>query len=142
MTTTVINLKGRIHEYGPRLEHAPAELVYVGRANSRGRDRGGWDLAQHALHNPPKNSLAQLGAPEASVAAYVRHLLDRPDLLDQARALRGKTLGCWCAPTLCHAHAIAWYADGLDTSQLAERASDLEAAASLAEQHLFNRLEA
>ena len=142
MTTTVINLKGRIHDYGPRLEHAPAELVYVGREERRWATKGNWDLREHTLHNPPKNSLAQLGTPEASVAAFIRYLLDRPDLLAQARALRGKTLGCWCDPNLCHAHAIAWYADGLTAAQLAERARDLEAAAGLVEKHLFNRLEA
>ena len=30
MTTRVINVRGRIHEYGPRLELAPKDIVYVG----------------------------------------------------------------------------------------------------------------
>lgn len=137
MTTTVINLKGRIGEFGPRLEHAPEEVVYVGREERRWAAQGNWDLREHPLNNPPENSLKRLGTPEAAVAAYVRHLVDRPELLDQARALRGKVLACWCAPQLCHANAIAWYADGLDVDQLAERAADLEAAAGSVETTLF-----
>lgn len=137
MTTTVISLKGRIHEYGPRLEHAPANLVYVGRTMT-GVRAGGWDLHKHPLHNP--FTLRQSGTPEAAVTAYVRHLVDRPELLDQARALRGKVLACWCAPQLCHANAIAWYADGLDVDRLAERAADLETAAGLVETTLLARL--
>lgn len=31
MTTTVINLKGRIRDFGPRLEFAPSDVVYIGR---------------------------------------------------------------------------------------------------------------
>ncbi|MDQ1072358.1 DUF4326 domain-containing protein [Streptomyces canus] len=31
MHTRMVNVRGRIHEYGPRLEHAPADLVQVGR---------------------------------------------------------------------------------------------------------------
>lgn len=133
MTTTAISLKGRIHEYGPRLEHAPADLVYVGRRMTM----GGWNLVAHSLANP--FTLRQTGTPEAAVAAYLRHLLARPDLLDQAAALHGKVLACWCAPHLCHAHAIAWYADSLAVDQLAERAADLESASRRAEQTLFAR---
>ncbi len=48
MTTRVINLRGRIHEYGPRLELAPPDLVYVGRHWTL----GGWHLPRHPLYNP------------------------------------------------------------------------------------------
>lgn len=136
MVTTVVNLKGRIGEFGPRLDRAPDNLVYVGRTMT-GVRAGGWNLQKHPLHNP--YTLRQYGTPEAAVAAYIRHLIDRPELLDQARELRGKVLACWCAPQLCHANAIAWYADGLDTGQLAERAADLETAGGLVETALFER---
>lgn len=139
VTTTVINLKGRIHDYGPHLEHAPDGLVYVGRTMT-GVRAGGWDLPQHPLANP--YTLRQYGTPEAAVAAYIRHLLDRPDLLDQAAALKGKTLACWCPPNPCHAWALAWYANDPSRAGLAEYADSLDFCARLAEQHLFNRLEA
>lgn len=143
MTTTVINLKGRIGEFGPRLEHAPEQLVYVGREERRWAAQGNWDLREHPLNNPPKNSLKRLGTPEASVAAYCRHLLANPELLDLVPALRGKTLGCWCAPDLCHAHILAALADrpaDQAAEFLAERAADLEAAAGRVEETLFARL--
>jgi uncharacterized protein DUF4326 len=136
VTTTVISLKGRIHEYGPRLENAPEGVVYVGR---RWR-MGGWNLPAHPLANPYK--LKDYGTPEALVAAYCRHLLDRPGLLDQAAALRGRALACWCNPNPCHAWAVAWYANDPSRSGLAEYADSLDFCAGLAEQHLFNRLEA
>lgn len=138
MTTTVISLKGRIHDYGPRLERAPENLVYVGRTMT-GVRAGGWNLPKHPLAN--SYTLRQSGTPEAAVAAYIRHLLDRPALLAAAAQLRGRTLACWCAPQLCHAHAIAWYADSLDSVQLAERAADLEAGAGLVETALLARLD-
>lgn len=128
MTTTVISLKGHISEYGPRLERAPDGLVYVGRRWTM----GGWDLPAHPLRNP--FTLRRCGTPEAAVAAYIRHLINRPDLDDQADALRGHTLAC-------HANVIAWYADGLTRDQLAERADDLDRAAGAAEDTLFDRLE-
>jgi hypothetical protein len=136
VTTIVINLKGRIHDFGPQLENASDGLVYVGRRWTM----GGWNLDAHPLANP--YTLKEYGTPEAAVAAYCRYLLDRPELLDQAAALNGKTLACWCSPNPCHAWAIAWYANDPSRDGLAEYAESLDFCARLAEQHLFNRLEA
>ncbi|WP_458089363.1 DUF4326 domain-containing protein [Streptomyces malaysiensis] len=122
MTTEVVSLKGCIREYGPRLERAPQGLVYVGRPWTL----GGWDLPGHPLANP--FSLKRYGTPEAAVAAYLRLLLRRPDLVAQAVRLRGATLGCWCAPALCHAHILAEVADGMTREQAAARADELERA--------------
>lgn len=134
MTTIVINLKGRIHDYGPRLQHAPEQLVYVGRRFTM----GGWNLNAHPLANP--HTLKDHGTPEAAVAAYIRHLLDRPELLDQAAALKGRVLACWCTPAICHAHAVGMYADSRSRDRLASYAADLEWAAGRVEETLFARL--
>lgn len=120
MTTEVISLKGRIREFGPRLEHAPQDFVYVGRQWTL----GGWDLPRHPLANP--FSVKQYGSPEAAVAAYLRLFLRRPDLVRLAVSLRGKTLGCWCAPALCHAHVPAAVADGMTREQAVAWADALE----------------
>ncbi|MGW4564166.1 hypothetical protein ACWEN3_17705 [Streptomyces sp. NPDC004561] len=40
MSRRVIDVRGRIHEFGPRLEHAPEDVVHVGRR----RTMGGWGL--------------------------------------------------------------------------------------------------
>jgi hypothetical protein len=110
VTTTVINLKGRIQEFGPRLESAPADLVYVGRRWTR----GGWDLPEHPLNNPfvPDTAKKKHDGTRAEVMAkYRAYLLELPDLLDLVPKLRDKTLACWCAPELCHADILAELAD-------------------------------
>lgn len=41
------------------------------------------------------------------IAAYKDWLLStRPDLLDALPELRGKRLGCWCAPKPCHGDVL------------------------------------
>lgn len=98
-TTTVVNLKG--HRDDPSF----ADVVYVGRAARR----GGWQLAASPLANPfrpgPDGTRAEV------VAKYREYLLGRPDLLALLPALRGRRLGCWCAPQPCHATVIAELAD-------------------------------
>ena len=37
----------------------------------------------------------------------LRHLPSRPDLLARLGELRGKALGCWCAPLACHGDVLA-----------------------------------
>jgi hypothetical protein len=110
VTTRVTNVRGRIHEWGPRLEHAPAEIVYVGRRWTM----GGWDLPRHPLYNPfaydtPKRR--RDGTRAEVMAMYRAYLLERPELLEQVPDLRGRTLACWCAPERCHGDVLAELAD-------------------------------
>jgi hypothetical protein len=117
MTTTVISLKGHIHDYGPQLEHAPAGLVYVGRAQTM----GGWKLKPTPLANPhdvfqpkkpkPCRSCAGQHTREQAITLYRAHLTKRPDLLALIPGLRGRTLACWCAPNACHADVLAEIAE-------------------------------
>jgi hypothetical protein len=40
---------------------------------------------------------------EQAIAAYARYLAENPSLVEDARReLKGKVLGCWCAPQPCH----------------------------------------
>ncbi len=111
MTTRVINIRGRIHEYGPRLELAPPDLVYVGRHWTL----GGWRLPRHPLYNPfaydtpPRR---RDGTRAEVMAKYRAYLLERPELLRLVPELRGCMLACWCAPLACHAGVLAELADG------------------------------
>ena len=97
--TTVVNLRG--HRDDPVF----ADVVYVGRA----MNRGGWQLAASPLANPFRPGPD--GSREAITARYREYLLGRPELLAQIPELRGKRLGCWCAPLPCHADVIAELAD-------------------------------
>ncbi|MFJ5533270.1 DUF4326 domain-containing protein [Streptomyces sp. NPDC093261] len=110
MTTRVINLKGRLQDFGPRLEFAPSDVVYIGRRLVR----GGWDLPQHPLFNPFQIDTAKKkhdGTRAEVMAKYREYLMARPDLLAQVPELRGRTLACWCAPELCHGDILAEVAD-------------------------------
>lgn len=105
MTTAVISLKGRIHDYGPTLERAPEDVVYVGRALYR----GGWRLPGHRLFNP--YTVGGIRTRAQAITAYREHLLKRSDLLALIPELRGRTLACWCAPEACHAEVLAEFAE-------------------------------
>ncbi|MGW3845545.1 DUF4326 domain-containing protein [Streptomyces fagopyri] len=106
MPTTVIGIEGRIHESGPRLEHAPADVVYVGRR----RTLGHWDLPRHPLANPFVHDTAARrrdGSRAEVMERYRAHLLGHPEVLAQVTAPRGRILACWCAPLLCHGDVLA-----------------------------------
>lgn len=45
------------------------------------------------------------------IAKYERWLLTQPELLAALPQLRGRTLGCWCAPRPCHGDVLARLAD-------------------------------
>lgn len=54
------------------------------------------------------------GADRAAVIARYRvWLLAQPELLARLPELRGKVLGCWCAPLPCHGDVLAELADAL-----------------------------
>jgi hypothetical protein len=97
--TRVVNLKGH------RDDAAYRDVVYVGRP----MHRGGWHLPGSPLACPFRPG--RDGTRDDVVAKYREYLLSRPDLLALARELRGRRIGCWCAPLPCHADVIAEVAD-------------------------------
>lgn len=75
-------------------KRAPSD-VYIGRPSKWG--------------NP--FTIGRDGSREAVIQAYLDYILTRPDLIAALPELRGKTLGCWCAPLSCHGHVLAYLAD-------------------------------
>lgn len=51
------------------------------------------------------------GTREEVIAKHRDHLLSSPGLLAMLPGLRGKVLGCFCAPLPCHGDAYALYAN-------------------------------
>lgn len=104
--TGLASIKGRIHELGPRLEHAPAGYVYVGRRCTM----GGWRLPQSLYANP--FTVKSFGA-DVAVAEYRKYLAGRPDLVERARAeLAGAVLCCFCTDLArCHCAVLAEVCD-------------------------------
>lgn len=43
--------------------------------------------------------------------AFIRSQLTNPKVRQSIRELRGKRLGCYCAPEACHGHVLARLAD-------------------------------
>jgi hypothetical protein len=75
------------------------ELVYIGRP-------GPWG-------NPFK--IGPDGTRLEVIEKYRVWLRGQPDLVARARVeLRGKMLGCWCAPQRCHGDVLADVADGAE----------------------------
>ena len=52
------------------------------------------------FHAGPDGSLAQV------LERYRRHVLSSKDLLSALEELRGRRLGCHCAPQPCHGHVL------------------------------------
>lgn len=50
--------------------------------------------------------LGKDGTREEVIAKYRAYILSRPDLLAQLPSLRGKRLGCFCAPRSCHGDVL------------------------------------
>lgn len=98
--TVVVRLPGLYQPYGPLLRHLAdaGRLVRIGRGTPWGNP--------HRLRPG-----AGAGERAAVIAAYERYLRSRPDLLARLPALRGRALGCWCAPLPCHGDVLARLAD-------------------------------
>ena len=49
---------------------------------------------------------------EEAIQKYVEWLIKQEDLLLDIHELKGKILGCWCAPKACHGDILAELANG------------------------------
>lgn len=82
----------------PRAVHCKRERhhVYVGR-NPKGMGIAKWG-------NP--FVVGRHGTREECVARYESWLLEDAELMAALSELRGKVLGCWCAPRACHGNVL------------------------------------
>lgn len=51
------------------------------------------------------------GTREEVIEKYAEYLSQNEYLLSCLHELKGKTLGCWCAPKACHGDVLAAWAD-------------------------------
>lgn len=74
-------------------------LVYIGR-------RGQYHTWPESIwHNP--YHVGKDGDREQVCALHKTDLAGKPDLLARICELKGKALGCWCAPNRCHGDHLA-----------------------------------
>lgn len=71
--------------------------VYIGRPSKWG----------NPFSHIPERAECYVPTREHAVECYRRWILTQPDLLKDLHELRGKTLGCWCAPKPCHGDVLA-----------------------------------
>lgn len=78
--------------------------VYIGRA---GKGNDGYFGNPFAMKNESER--------DAVLKKYEAYFLDRiekdAEFKNRILALKGKTLGCFCAPRACHGHVIAAWLD-------------------------------
>jgi len=53
-----------------------------------------------------KYAIGKDGTREQVVQKYLEWILEQTELLEQLETLKGKRLGCWCAPELCHGDVL------------------------------------
>lgn len=93
--------------------------VYIGRAVNRARDPRCHKASIWANPFKPKSRTpADMKKMVVKYEKLMRERLegDERDMwLRELRKLRGKRLGCWCAPQPCHGEVLAKLAEALDS---------------------------
>jgi hypothetical protein len=89
--TTVVNISNT-PDFNPKVNDGD---VYIGRYNPK-FGASIWRNVFKLTDYPIKESLR----------LYKIQILSRPDLLARLPELKGKRLGCWCAPDRCHGDVL------------------------------------
>lgn len=56
-------------------------------------------------------SIGRDGTRDEVITKYEEWLREQPGLMSDVRLLKGKVLGCWCAPRACHGDVLARLAE-------------------------------
>jgi hypothetical protein len=83
--------------------HEPFD-VYIGRPNKWVRRPSKWG-------NP--FVIGEDGTRDDVISKYEAWIRTKPELLADLPELRGKVLGCWCAPLACHGDVLVRLAEAL-----------------------------
>jgi len=82
--------------------------VYIGRPSKWGNPYS---------HKPGTLARFRCRTRKEAIEKYEQWLRSQPELMEAARKeLRGKVLGCWCAPLPCHGDVLARIANEEDAS--------------------------
>lgn len=91
LKTRVINIKTE-----DRKVQESSDYVYIGRPSK-------WGNPFFITKNRSRSQ---------SIYRFFKYLQEHPELVEQTIELRGKILGCYCAPLPCHGHILATLANG------------------------------
>lgn len=97
--TTVVNIRNSAYD------------VYIGRGGTY-RLPTGWTLFEPSPWGNPFH-VTRATPRERAIAKYERWIREQPELMARLPELRGKRLGCFCAPMECHGDVLARLANAL-----------------------------
>jgi hypothetical protein len=80
--------------------------VYIGRGSPWGND---WS------HLSQSRASHVVGSREEAIRKHMEWFLGQPEMIERARReLRGRILGCYCAPLACHGFTLAAVANAAE----------------------------
>ena len=100
METEVIHCKDTA-----AIRAAGDRYIYVGRPTKWGNPFS---------HRYNTKAIHKTDTREEAVSKYEEYLIKNKDLVHSLIELKGKVLGCWCSPKLCHAQILAKHADMIE----------------------------
>jgi len=100
METDVIHCKN-----AAAVNAAGDRYVYVGRPTKWGNPFS---------HKSNTKAIHKTDTREEAVRRYEDYLIANRELITALTELKGKVLGCWCSPKLCHAQILAKHADMIE----------------------------
>ena len=105
MSTTVVRIKRKNKEIVQDCD------VYIGRSCFM----GGWNLNPSKWANP--YTIQDCGTAEKAIEKYRKYIMTKPELLASLHELKGKRLGCWCAPNPCHGDVLVELVNNLKDTE-------------------------
>jgi hypothetical protein len=91
--------------------------IYIGRAGVVFVDKRRFPEQSSPFANPFK--IGKDGTRDEVIAKYKEYMVNKlngdPELVKKLVALRGKNLGCWCAPEPCHGNVLLELIPQFDT---------------------------
>ena len=93
---------GKIWKFVVNKNNKPYD-IYIGRPSKWCNN---WSFKENTLAKYIVNSRAE------AVSKYEELVRSQPEMMAMIKKeLKGKVLGCWCSPRLCHGHVLAWIAN-------------------------------
>lgn len=138
MTTSVVNVRvASIRPLGYDTLKAwiadSSKNAYIGRAGMVFVEGARFPLTGSPFANPYK--IGKDGTREEVLTKYhefmMARLEDSEELVDKLLALRGKNLGCWCAPEPCHGNVLVELMDLFGEEKNEEEDDDTETMCAL-----------
>lgn len=80
--------------------------VYIGRPSK-------WGNPYSHLSSAETLAEFQVATRTEALLAYKKWVKEQPALMAALPELKGKVLGCWCAPQLCHGDILVEFVDAL-----------------------------